>query len=207
MIWKKIIPASLLLGMLLAAAPAPVKTKKPSGKTDPPGAPLEAVLKAKKAKYTLDLGGKSADEIRKQIAAGNYPEAPAVDLVLEIKNTGREEVKIKIGGTYNIVGLDLKGSGAVSETLKRRITPKFVIAPRIVALEAGKSVSVPITSLSYGLKGGERAWWLGPGKYQLAAGYRTSVSPRPKDAKEEPGDFGAVTVISAPIELEVQAPK
>jgi hypothetical protein len=207
MIWKKIIPASLLLGMLLAAAPAPVKTKKPSGKTDPPGAPLEAVLKAKKAKYTLDLGGKSADEIRKQIAAGNYPEAPAVDLVLEIKNTGREEVKIKIGGTYNIVSLDLKGSGAVSETLKRRITPKFVIAPRIVALEAGQSVSVPITSLSYGLRGGERAWWLEPGKYQLAAGYRTSVSPRPKDAKEEAGDFGAVTVTSAPIELEVEGAK
>lgn len=207
MMRRRLALASVTCLALLSAVGADEEEKKPAGKTDPPGAPVEAVLKAKQAKYTLNLGGKSAEEFRKQIDARQYPQAPAVDLVLELKNTSREEIKIKIGGTQNVIMLDLKGPGAVRETLKGRVTPKFIIASHVVALEAGKSVSILITSLSYGFKGGQRAWWVEPGKYTLSASYRTSVSPKPKDARAEAGDFGAVTVTSAPIELEVEAAK
>ena len=197
--------ALFALGGLAFAGPAD-ETK---SKTDPPGAPLEAVLRAKTAKYALDLGGKSAAEFRKQIESGgdtgNYPEAPKVDLVLELKNTGREEVQVKVFGTENTVELTLKGPGAITEQLKRRITNKLRIAPKTMTLAPGKSVSVPITSLAFGLKGSHRAWWVEPGKYTLSARYKTSVSPRPKDARDAGGGFGAVTVISAPVTLEVEA--
>src|SRR5206468_658033 len=49
----------------------PVKLKvvdsKAQGKTDPPGAPLELKLVAKKDTYTLDLGGKTPEEVRKVV--------------------------------------------------------------------------------------------------------------------------------------------
>lgn len=192
------------LGMAAGAGWADDATK-PAGKTDPSGAPLEAVLKAKQQKYTLDLGGKSADEFRKQIESGNYPAAPKVDLVLELKNTGSEEVQVRVFGTENTIELALKGPGAVTEQLKRRITPKFVIAPKTMTLAPGKSVSVPITSLEFGRKGSHRAWWVEAGKYTLSASYKTSVSPRPKDAPDAGGGFGAVTLTSAPITVEVEA--
>ena len=208
MMWRWQSLALFALGGLAFAGPAD-ETKKPAGKTDPPGVPLEAVLKAKLDTYTLDLGGKTAAEFRKQIESGgetgNYPEAPKVDLVLELKNTGSEAVQVQAFGTENTVELKLNGPGAITEPLKRRITNKLRIAPKAITLEPGKSVSVPITSLMFGFKGSHRAWWVEPGKYTLSASYKTSVSPRPKDARDAGGGFGAVTVTSAPVPLKVEA--
>src|SRR5205823_6804589 len=51
------------------AAPPPPGEGGPEqrGKSDPPGAPLEARLVAKTDTYTLDLGGKTPEAFRKQI--------------------------------------------------------------------------------------------------------------------------------------------
>ena len=88
------------------------------GKTDPPGVPLAALLTSKPASYTLDLGGKTADEVRKQIEAGDYPPPPTVDLSLELRNTGDKDLLIRMGGTTTIIDLDLKGPAAVITALK-----------------------------------------------------------------------------------------
>jgi hypothetical protein len=192
------------LAVLTLGALAPLGNADETKKTDPSKGPVEALLKANKKTYTLDLGGKSAADFRKQIESGadtgEYPEAPKVDLTLELKNTSDKEVEIKVGGTQNVIELEVKGKGAITAPLKRRITPKFLIAPRTVTLAPGKSVRVPITSLEFGFKGSHRAWWVEPGKYTLSARYKTNISPRPKDAKED----GAVTLTSAPITLEVE---
>jgi hypothetical protein len=202
----------LIVGCLalgVAALALADESKKDQGKTDPPGVSLEAKLTARTATYPLDLAGQSAEDFRKAIKAGDdtgrYPEAPKVDLVLELRNTGDQDLQVKMGGTQNVIMLDLEGKGAVSAKLQRQITPKFIIASKPVTLAPGKGESVPIMSLSYGFKGSDRAWWTEPGDYTLAASYKTEVSPAPKGATPGPDGFAPVTVTSAPINIKVEA--
>jgi hypothetical protein len=201
--------AALALGVLAVLAVAADEQKKDQGKTDPAGVPLEATLVTRQATYTLDLGGRTAEEFRKAIQAGDdtgrYPPPPRVDLVLELRNTGDKDVQIQMGGTRNLVTLDLQGKGAVSVKLKKQITNKLIIAPKPVTLAPGKSASVPITGFTYGFKGSDNAYWTEPGEYTLAAGYQTAVSPAPKDAKAGPDGFAPVTVTSAPVKIKVEA--
>src|SRR5437764_484487 len=72
------------------------------GKSEPAGVPVEAKLVAKKATYTVDLGGKTAEEFRQGLKdaekTGRYPPAPPVDLVLELRNTGDKEVQVWTSG-------------------------------------------------------------------------------------------------------------
>src|SRR5579871_6725889 len=92
-------PLPVILGLLVAAAGDDSgAAEKPKGKTDPAGVALEAKLAAKKKTYTLDLGGKTSDEFQKELKTakktGRYPQPPVVDLVLEVKNTGKQDVHV-----------------------------------------------------------------------------------------------------------------
>jgi hypothetical protein len=187
---------------LLAWADDPKPAEK--GKTDPAGVPLQALLTSKKASYQLDLGGVTADEFRKGVEGGTYPPPPAVDLSLEIKNTGSKDIQIRMGGTTNTIDLDLQGPDALTVELKGRITPQFILAPKTITLAPGKSQTVPITSLSFGFKGSHNAYWLAPGKYTLTASYKTTVSPAPAAAQPADEGFGAVTITSAPLTITVE---
>src|SRR5262245_10231679 len=88
------------------AKPNKKEAKKEAGMTDPKGVPLELRLVAKKTKYPLDLGGKTAKEFKKQLEeakkTGNQlPEPPAVDFTLELKNTGDKDIQIQVEGDAN----------------------------------------------------------------------------------------------------------
>jgi hypothetical protein len=174
------------------------------GKTDPPGVPLAALLTSKPASYSLDLGGKTADEVRKQIEAGDYPAPPTVDLSLELRNTGDKDIRIRMGGTTTIIDLDLQGPAALTVTFKGRLTNHLAVAPKTITLAPGKSQTVPINSLAFGFKGSHGAYWLAPGKYTLTAGYKTTLSPAPAQAVEADEGFGAVTITSAPLTITVE---
>jgi hypothetical protein len=199
----------ILLTMLVGISVAPADETKQGGKSDPPGVPVQARLESRKPSYNLDLGEMTAEQFRKQVkdadTSGAYPPAPAVDLVLTLHNSGDREVDIRVGGTTTIVTLDLQGPGALNVPLKRQITSKIVIAPRVVTLKPGQSEAVPITSLSYGFKGSHRAYWTEPGEYTLSASYRTAMSPAPKGSTDAGNGFGTVTLTSAPIKLKVKA--
>ena len=71
---SSLLTAFCLLSILgLAAGDDDPKADK--GKTDPSGVPLEAVLTSKEASYKLDLGGKTADDVRKMHRRGRLPAA------------------------------------------------------------------------------------------------------------------------------------
>jgi len=182
----------------------PTSRSRTKARPDPPGVSLQATLSSNQASYELNLGGKTADDIRKMIDASSYPDAPAVDLSLELKNIGNTPLQIRMGGTTNVIDLDLQGPDALSVELKGRITNKLLIVPKTITLEPGKSQTVPITSLAFGFKGSHRAYWLAPGKYTLTASYKTTVSPAPNGAEPADEGFGVVTVVSAPLTVAVK---
>src|SRR5262249_58078801 len=121
--------------------------KKEAGMTDPKGAPLELRLVAKKTKYPLDLGGKTAKEFKKQLEeakkTGNQlPEPPAVDFTLELKNTGDKDIQIQVEGDANPLMLEVKGPGAVSVPSTLAFTADFRLS-KAITLAAGKSYQFP----------------------------------------------------------------
>jgi hypothetical protein len=203
-------------GAVLALAAEP----QPQGKTDPPGAPLEARLIVNKKEYVLDRGGLSAEEYR--AAARKQPPQVNIDLALEIRNTSDKEITIWMaddyrketsqeGGDYVRLLLDLKGPGAVSATVTQRFTRPKTPPPRLTKIAPGKTWTLPITSLSYGTPGiatfaVDRTCWTDPGEYTLAATFQTAVQPAPagsKPSKWAHFDGGIVTVTTPPVKLTV----
>jgi hypothetical protein len=199
---------SLIAGMALPLLTAGAVGAQ--GKSEPPGVPVQAKLIAKKATYTLDLGGKSAAEFKQAVKDaeknGRYPQAPAVELVLELRNTGDRDVRVWTSGDPVRLMLDLKGKDAVNETLKGIAFTRIFMVPKATTLAPGKSVEIPINSLSYGMRGAShRSYWLEPGEYTLTASYQTGVSPAPKGSKDTgDGSFGRVTLTTAPLKLKVE---
>src|SRR5262249_42869933 len=65
--------------------------------------------------------------------------------------------------------------------------------------------TLPIKSLmpSNLARKGTASYWTGPGDYTLVATYQTAVSPVPEGAKDNGNGFGPVTVVSAPLKLQV----
>ena len=201
--------------LYLAALALPVTAwadeAKDKSKTEPKDAPLQAILTANKKTYIVDLGGKSAEELRKQIkdatAPKHYPAAPEVDLTLELKNTGAEEIKVWVGGDATALELELKGKGAVNTEFKGQIPQTLEFRPpKVITLAPGKSHKIEIKKLSYGLRGmSHRSYWLEPGEYTLTATYRTGVSPAPKGAEDAGEGFGRITKTTAPVKLKVES--
>jgi hypothetical protein len=198
----------LLAGAAVLGLPAAGRVTG-QGKSDPAGVPVEAKLLAKKSTYPLDLGGKTADEFRQAIkdaaTAGRYPPAPVVDLVLELRNTGDKELQIWVSGDPVRLMLDLKGKGALNETLKGIAFPQIFYMPKARTLAPGKSIEIPIKSLQYGMRGlANRSYWLEPGDYTLTATYSTGVSPAPKGSAPAMNGFGKVALTTGPLKLKVE---
>jgi hypothetical protein len=206
MLLKFKIVAVVLLAAVIIVSGTTASKAQDKGKVDPAGAPLELKINAKKNNYTLDLGGKTAKDFRKELeTTDKMPAPPQVDLELELRNTGDKEIQVLIGGDETRMNLDLQGPAAVSANSKLFFT-KIFIAAKTVTLAPGKSTTVPVKSLSYGHRNASKyAYWLEPGQYTLTATYVTGVSPPPQGSKEKRKDFGTVTVTSAPVKLTVEA--
>jgi hypothetical protein len=201
--------ALALLSFPLACLAAEDKNKdKNKPKSDPPGAPVQAILTAKKKTYKLDLGGKTAEEFKKivkEAEGSNYPKAPEVELVLELKNTGDKDVEVWFKGDATKIMLDLKGKGAINTEIKGlAVTQEFRVA-EAVKLAPGKTHKFEIKSLSYGFRGiSNRSYWTQAGEYTLTATFHTATNPAVKGAKDAEGGFGFVTLTSAPLKIKVE---
>jgi hypothetical protein len=177
------------------------------GKTVPDGVPLELRLVSQKDSYVLDLGGKKADEFRKLLKekGGKLPAPPKVDLVFELRNTGKKDLKVWIAGDATEYDMDLKGPGAVSVSPNVSVTTD-VRPAKWVSLAAGEARKVGFGTLKYGYRGvAKQAYFTEPGEYTLTVSFKTGVSPAPKGSEKVEGGFGKVTIISAPVKLTVKA--
>ncbi len=171
--------------------------------------PIKAKLVAKKTTFTLDLGGKSADEFKKAVKdgekAGKLPEPPAVDLVLEVTNTSDKEVEIWFKGDAVKHELELKGNGVLNAAPLLAFTTEFRV-PEAMMLAPGKTHSTVLRSMKYGFRGvSQQAYWTETGDYTLTASFKTGLKPAPKDAKNVEDGLAKVTVTSEPIKLKVEA--
>jgi uncharacterized protein (TIGR03067 family) len=215
----KAFPAKAKQGVLTLQRVGPAGKKgaaRPRGKVEPAGTPLAAVLKANKATYKLDLGGRSAERFRKVATARDRfdaggPSSPTVDLVLEVRNTSAKEVQLFTLPDLAEVKLSLKGPDALTVhmqgpfQLDRRLPKPITLAP-------GKAFTRPIRSLNHGHRDIEfRSYWLAPGDYTLTASFHTAMVPPPAGAVLYDGrlgepqlkGFGVVTVTTAPLTLKV----
>lgn len=181
------VAASFVLAMSASA-----EDKKPEG-------PVTLKLVAKKDKYTFDGGGKTAGEYKKDLEAvaaklakgedARPPKAPAVDLVLQLTNTSKDEVTIYVGGDSNVYTFELTGgAGVVTMNSGLAFTADFKL-PKAVTLAAGKSHEIAVKQLADGSRGAARyVYWTGPGEYKLSAKYTLSDKDGGKgtELKSEP---------------------
>jgi hypothetical protein len=183
---------------------------KGKGKSVPGAVPIELRLTGKKTTYTLDLGGQTAAEFKKQIKdadeTGKAPPPPIVDLALEFRNTSDKDVQLWIEGDATQLVLDLKGPAAVNNIRKKLAVTLDFRVPKTVTVAAGKSFSLPVKSLANGFRNLTAAsYWLEAGDYTLTASYKTALSPAPKGSTDAGDGFGTVTLTSSPLKLKVQA--
>ena len=169
-------------------------------------APLEATLDGT-TKYTLDLGGQTADEFTKSLKGDKVPPSPKVDLKLVLKNTSKEDIQVWTAGDPVVVTFTLKGKGAESAKPRLAFTQVFRL-PKAVTVEAGKKGGLPINLPPGGFRGAsEFNYWTQPGEYELTATITTGVSPKPKGADDAGDGFGQVSVASKPLKITVEEKK
>lgn len=189
---------------LLGLSATTIGADKP--KADPDTTPLEISITGKTVKYTLDTGGLSPEEYKKKLedAKGRPPATPAVDLAIEIKNTSSKPVMVWSKGDPVVLELELKGKGAVTLNPNLAFTREFR-TPTAVEIAPGKSLSIPVKSLTSGFRNASRfTYWTAPGEYELVAKFKTGVNPAPKGSKDAGEDFGQVTLTSAGFKLTVE---
>lgn len=164
-----------------------------------PASPLALKLVAKADKYKFEAGGKTPAEFKKHldgVAAAQKngklaqpPKPPAVDLVLQIVNTSKEDVTIYVGGDSNVWTFELTGGdGVVSMGSALAMTLEFRL-PNQVKLAPGKAHEIPVKALADGTRGaGRYVYWTGPGEYKLSAKYGVGLSEegQPTELKSEP---------------------
>jgi hypothetical protein len=146
---------------------------------------VELKLIAKKETYPwpYGLGPKELEQSlkeliqqRKQMEAVEFPTPPAVDLVLEIKNTGSERTTVYIDGDVNVLTLQLKGPGVVTADPGLAFTADLRPS-KPTELAPGKSVEIPIKYLADGFRrGGRYIYPTAPGEYTIAATYQLATA-------------------------------
>ena len=144
--------------------------------------PVKLSIVAKTDKYQFDGGGKTPAEYKTALEAAakdqkdgklaRPPKPPAVDLVLVLTNTSKEDVTVYVGGDTNRYTFELTGGdGSVALNSGLAMTREFRL-PKAVKIAAGKTHEIPVKQLSDGMRGAARnVYWTGPGDYKLAAKY------------------------------------
>ena len=181
-----------------------------TGIPDPAATTLQAKLILKKDSYNLDPAQtgpefvKQLKEPEKDIMGQKTPPPPpAVDMALELTNVGKDPVTIPLGGDSTHLDLKLEGPGAVTVPYMKMHTMEFRFG-NPTPIEPGKSLTIPITRLTYGSRGDSMAcYWTAPGAYTLTASY---TAPLTAPGVEGIQNIRPVTFTAPPVKVNVLAP-
>jgi hypothetical protein len=181
-------PLTMAALVLLAAD----ETEPPDPKAGKQSGPLKVRLVARKAEYALDRQGLSADDYRDAVKGGKVA-PPAVDLVLELTNTSKEDVTVRVAGSSPVLTFHLKGPKGRVVTLDPgagRKIPRERKKVQMVTIAPGKKHEVRITKLDSTDVSYPRApaFWTEPGAYTLSVDLRTRVGT---------GKAGKITTLSS----------
>lgn len=103
------------------------------------------------------------------LRARALPKPPAVDLTFRITNTTDAPVTISVGGDDSQMNLVLEGPGAITADNMVAMTMEFRIGTP-VTIAPGQTKDVPISSLSFGMRGISKcAFWTEVGDYTITA--------------------------------------
>jgi len=166
---------------------------------------LTLKVTSRKDSYTIDRGGKTAEEYAKLFETflkgkglGKVPPPVAVDLVVSIVNDGKKPVTITIGADNSEVLFNLQGPKVQYLRPLIATTREFRLG-KPVTIEPGKSYDMPYTKLVDGFRNQSRnIYWLEAGDYTLSATYQM---PAGDDDKKGP------LLTAEKIELKVVEPK
>jgi hypothetical protein len=158
-------------GVLLLVGPSVAEDK----------VPVELTLSLKKDSIAWPYGASAKEfeaKLKETIDAKkpeNLPKPPAIEGVLRITNTGKEKATLYVEGDTNVLTLTLKGPGVTNANAGKAFTTDFR-GPRAADLEPGKSVEIPVKSLSDGFRRASRyVYPLSPGEYKLSATYQLAT--------------------------------
>jgi hypothetical protein len=143
-----------------------------------------------------------------------YPEPPAIDLLLTIRNASRKFVRRWDRGDGVTLTISLQGAGAVTASLQQE-RPAVLIVPRPVVLAPGETRAIRLHRLLSGFRGDTvHAYWTEPGQYQVSVEWRTAVAParntkppeRPPYASDDGEVWRPITVTSNAVTIRVKSP-
>jgi hypothetical protein len=160
---------TLVTAVLLTTA-APAQRPGDPSPEPPPEGPVTARLIAKQTTYILDRQGMTAAQYAAAAKAGKL-KPPDVDLALELKNTTKETIELRVSGSVPKLKLTLKGKGVVEEKARREGRAPVTY----VTLRAGEKYELPLKSLvGYTVSASEtQLFWTEPGEYTLQAEFTT----------------------------------
>ncbi len=148
--------------------------KKPEG-------PVALKLVAKTDKYKFDGGGKTPDEYKKHLeelakdeTGQQKPKPPAVDIVLELTNTSKEEVTIYVGGDSNVYTFELTGGDRRGGDEQRLgVHGRFQVAEGGHAGGGQELRNSGEATFRRQPRASRYVYWTGPGDYKLNVTYRS----------------------------------
>jgi WD40 repeat protein len=173
----------------------------------PSDLPLETKLVSRKDAYTLDLGGRTPEEVARLVGSDSKPPAPKVDLELILRNTSERTITLDPDGSFDCY---LIGDGAMNWPELPRQTGRIdgTAEPPKITLAPGESHTLPIKSLDHPCDGyGGQSYWLLPGEYTLRASYHVWIKPAPDGRYTSQDGRGPVTLRPAPLRVKVVVEK
>jgi hypothetical protein len=143
--------------------------------------PIELKLVLKKETYDWPYGQAPKEfeaalqDVQKKHNAGQpaqFPSPPALDVALQITNTGTESATVYTEGDANLLTLTLKGPGVVTVEPGLAVTTELR-EPKATVLGPGKSIEIPVKNLADGFRRvGRYLYPTAPGEYSLSATYQ-----------------------------------
>jgi hypothetical protein len=164
---------------------------------------LSARLLANKKEFILDRQGMTAEQYRKAIETGKVS-LPEVNFALEVTNTTKKDLRVRISGAVPKLILYLKGKGVVTRSTTE---PRQKVAD--ITLKPGQSHSLAITTLT-GIASTRRTqfFWTEAGEYTLTAEWQTRVDELSATGRVLPVVGGPAawrkTATAEPIKLRVK---